>query len=76
MKITNIADMVFLFCLHIYIYIYIYTCVKSRQMDFVLRKKGARAFFKYQEGLNKKEIQLNLSNIFSIFIFDELYLFD
>ena len=29
----------------------------------------------YQGGLNKKEIQLNLCNIFSIFIFNELYLF-
>ena len=28
-----------------------------------------------QRGLNKKEIQLNLCNIFSIFIFNELYLF-
>ena len=28
-----------------------------------------------QGGLNKKEIQLNLCNIFSIFIFNELYLF-
>ena len=28
-----------------------------------------------QEGLNKKEIELNLCNAFSIFIFDELYLF-
>ena len=28
-----------------------------------------------QRGLNKKEIQLNLSNIFSIYIFNELYLF-
>ena len=28
----------------------------------------------YQGGLNKKEIQLNLYNIFSIFIFNELYL--
>ena len=28
-----------------------------------------------QGGLNKKKIQLNLCNIFSIFIFNELYLF-
>ena len=28
-----------------------------------------------QGGLNKKEIQLNLSKILSIFIFNELYLF-
>ena len=28
-----------------------------------------------QGGLNKKEIQLNLCNIFSIFMFNELYLF-
>ena len=28
-----------------------------------------------QGGLNKKEIQLNFCNIFSIFIFNELYLF-
>ena len=28
-----------------------------------------------QEGLNKKEIQLNLRNIFSLFIFNEVYLF-
>ena len=28
-----------------------------------------------QEGLNKKEIQLNICNTFSIFIFNELYLF-
>ena len=28
-----------------------------------------------QGGLNKKEIQLNLCNIFSIFIFNEFYLF-
>ena len=27
-----------------------------------------------QEGLNKKEIQLNLCNIFAIFIVNELYL--
>ena len=41
----------------------------------------SQLIFKYlivvndQEGLNKKEIQLNLCNIFSIFIFNELYLF-
>ena len=29
-----------------------------------------------QGGLNKKEIQLNICNIFSIFIFNELYLLD
>ena len=28
-----------------------------------------------QGGLNKKEIQLNLCNVFSIFIFNDLYLF-
>ena len=28
-----------------------------------------------QGGLNKKEIQINLCNTFSIFIFNELYLF-
>ena len=28
-----------------------------------------------QEGLNKKEIQLNLRSIFSIFIFNEVYFF-
>ena len=28
-----------------------------------------------QGGLTKKEIQLNLRNIFSIFMFNELYLF-
>ena len=31
--------------------------------------------FCQQGGLNKKEMQLNLSNIFSIFIFNELFLF-
>ena len=30
---------------------------------------------KYQGGLNKKRIQLNFCNIFSILIFNELYLF-
>ena len=28
-----------------------------------------------QGGLNKKESQLNLSNIFSIYVFNKLYLF-
>ena len=39
-------------------------------------KPIAISFYKQeQEGLNKKEIQMNLYNIFSIFIFNELYLF-
>ena len=37
------------------------------QRFFVLYKQG---------GLSKKEIQLNLFNIFSVFIFNELYLFN
>ena len=36
-------------------------------------KKGLKG---KQGVLSKKEIQLNLGNIFCIFIFDELYLFD
>ena len=39
-----------------------------------LRSTSAHHEFN-QGGLNKKEIQLNLCNIFSIFIFNELYLF-
>ena len=42
-------------------------CVSHEFTDFMkVLNKG---------GLNKKEIQLNLCNIFSIFIFNELYLF-
>ena len=39
-------------------------------------EKAETLTFTYDQGdLNKKEIQLNLCNVFSIVIFDELYLF-
>ena len=43
---------------------------------FAVSKIFAFLFYcEIQGGLNKKEIQLNLCNIFSTFIFNELYLF-
>ena len=44
-------------------------------IDKIRLDKKQLVFFLTQGGLNKEQIQLNLCNIFSVFIFNKLYLF-
>ena len=49
--------------------------VSAPKENFYVKNQKNLKLTENQGDLNKKEIQLNLCNIFSIFVFNELYLF-
>ena len=49
--------------------------VSAPKENFYIQNPKKLKLTENQGDLNKKEMQLNLCNIFSIFVFNELYLF-